>query len=90
MTEGDTSFSTAESELLLIERRTAIFRHLSEAVPLAKTESELVSSQVRYQAGQADQAGQAERSGQSRPAGIHREKDLTEISEQKFVAGISS
>ena len=78
--EGESSRSTTESEALLIKRRTAIFRHLSEAVPLSK-ELSLSKEERKFAAGQPGQPG---------PAGLPRKKDLTEISEQKFVAGISS
>ncbi len=77
--EGESSRSTAESEALLIKRRTAIFRHLSEAVPLFSVGNDKAGNKLT-----------AERSGLPGPDGIPRKKDLTEISEQKFVAGLSS
>lgn len=63
------------TEKFLIRRRLAIFRHLAETVPLAEAEGLCPTAQ-------------AERP--TRGEGIRREKNLTEICERKFVAGIFS
>ncbi len=68
--------SRQETEEFLVKRRLAIFRHLSEAVPLVEAGSAFTSSQ------------QAERPIPE--GGMPRKEDLTEISERKFMAGISS
>jgi hypothetical protein len=65
-----------DTEEFLIQRRLAIFRHLSEAVPLFEAGHPLAASQACISPGPK---------GFMPPA-----RDLTEFSERKFVAGISS
>ncbi|MEJ2690226.1 MAG: DUF4912 domain-containing protein [Deltaproteobacteria bacterium] len=74
--EEDVPSSMPESEELLIKRRLAIFRHLSEAVPL-------------FEAGHALEAVHAIIISGTKDF-LPMTRDLTEISERKFVAGISS
>ncbi len=64
-----------ESDEFLVQKRLAIFRHLSEAVPLPAAAGSRNTTPT-------DRSGLA--------GGMPRQMDLTEISEQKFVAGISS
>lgn len=74
--EKDVPGSIPESEEILIKRRLAIFRHLSEAVPLFEAGHTLEAVHAIIISGTKDI--------------LPMTRDLTEISERKFVAGISS
>lgn len=67
--------AVAKPEEFLVKRRLAIFRHLSEAVPLAEADHLLPTEQTVHLVVQGD---------------MTRKSDLTEISERKFATGISS
>jgi hypothetical protein len=64
----------SESEAFLMKRRAAVFSHLAGTRPVPRAGSESMADQ----------------SSQTRPSVNPPEKDLTEFSEHKFLAGISS